>query len=69
MTRACRRRRTKTEGWPDQFVNFLRKLFDFDVLILVDIREMLPGISRRPPHVDRDNARIVPQADVLFQRL
>ena len=45
------------------------EFFDFDKLILADIREMLARVGCRPPHVDRDNARIVPQTDVLFHRL
>lgn len=52
-----------------ELADLTRKFLDFDVLILGNVREMLAGVGRGPPHVDCYNVCIVSQADVLLHRL
>ena len=45
------------------------EFFDLNELIIGNIRKMLTCVCCRPPHIDRDNVRIMSQADVLFHRI
>src|SRR6516164_4519841 len=60
---------TRLDRLPIQLRVISGEFLDRNELILADIGEVLSCLRRRPPGVDRQNARAVPEADMLLQRV
>ena len=54
------------EAMAVEFTDRSRKLPNFDELILAHVNKMLARVCRWPPHIDRDNARIMSQTCLLY---
>src|SRR5712691_9792373 len=62
-------RTTQAHGFAIQSGIRLFRLFDFDELILPDVRERLPRLRRGPPDFKRLDSCVLPQPDVLLHRV
>src|SRR5436190_15101326 len=55
-------------AWTIELGIIFGELFDFKELIFFDAGEILPRISRRPPDLKIQNARVLAKPNVLLQR-
>src|ERR1700722_6475580 len=60
---------TQSSGLALQLRIVLCKFLDGNELILAHVGKLLPGIGRRPPHIQCEDTRTVAQTDVLLQRV